>query len=66
MLVQFWRFLNLLDRPLDCGALEAKLQQWAAGKEAGIWVKVDFVVANIPDAEESDFAIANWMDSVNH
>jgi hypothetical protein len=35
---------NPLDRPLDCGALEAKLQQWAAGKEAGIRIKVDLVV----------------------
>jgi hypothetical protein len=36
---------NLLDRPLDCGALEAKLQQWAAGKEAVIRIKVDIIVA---------------------
>ena len=54
MLVQFWRFLNLLDRPLDCGALEAKFQQLAAGKKAGIRIKVDITAANIPDVDESD------------
>ena len=44
--MQFRRLLtatrNLLDRSLDCGALEAKFQQWAAGKKAGIRIEVDF------------------------
>jgi hypothetical protein len=46
---------NLLDKPFDCGALEAKLQRLAARKETVIRIKVDIIVANISDVDESDF-----------
>ena len=42
-------------RPLSPPDLEAILQSWTAGKDAGIWISIDIVIAFNPSLNSHDF-----------
>ena len=41
-------------RPLSAAEIEKYLQNWKEGKESGVWLSIDIVLANIPGLRSSD------------
>ena len=47
---------NTSCRPLDCTALEEKLQQWTTGRSAKVWISTDIVLKHLLELTCRDFS----------